>query len=204
MIFLLNEINTKITVTNEEILLYHTTSWDSIFRILRRIEPRSRDYKATDFGMYNFYTNNSFKAAYHWSKRFEQSGIIIFKLPRNFISSLDKYKELNHIDKLEEWKNIVFNCRNQSNFGDDFEADNNYQLFIKEIDSFKCISGPIFANPDTEDINQVDYIRYKTTKYNRYNQPIVTESIPYQISFKHQDVCDILRNHIELILFFQE
>ena len=112
---------------------------------------------------------------------------------------MDKYKELNHTNKLEEWKNIVFNCRNQINFGDDFEAENNYQLFINEIDSFKCISGPIFANPDTEDINQVDYI-----KYNRYNQPIITESILYQISFKHQDVCNLLRNYIELVLFFQE
>ena len=68
----------NITVTTEEILLYHVASWTSIFNILRGIEPRSRDSGATDFGLYNFYTNNSFKAAYHWSKRFEQSGIIIF------------------------------------------------------------------------------------------------------------------------------
>ena len=182
-----------INKTSEETILYHATTWNSIESILGRIDPLATNRtQATDFGKSNFYTTNSFKAAFLCSSEYEQGSILVFKIPNNLVNTFINIFELNHIDKLNAWKQLVFKCRKQIAFGVGDRAQALNRDFIDNIDKFDYISGPILSSRNIIYSIDADYIKYQNNE------------IPYQYSFKSQAACNILRSYLSLIMIFEE
>ena len=182
--------------TEDEILLYHACNYDSMDSILAWIDPTFSRQEPTDFGRNNFYTTDSFKAAFLWSSRYSRGSIIVFKIPKNLIEILveeDKKIEFNHtnIDSLNFWKQFVFQCRKVNAFGIGRNSQLSHRNYITEVDRYEFISGPILANIDISSFEEADYISY-------------SREIPYQLSFKSQRICDILHGYICLLLPFEE
>ena len=194
---LINSFNFKnaLNKKDNEILLYHACNWSRLESILGWIDPTASRQEPTDFGKNNFYTTDSFKAAFIWSSRQTQSAIIVFKIPNNLIDQfVDEDKKLlfNHLNNLIYWKELVFKCRKTLSFGTDIRSKTLHRKYIEDVDKHEFISGPILKNRNISSSIEADYIRYNNGE------------IPYQLSFKNQRICDILHSFISLLLVFEE
>lgn len=152
-----------------------------------RIRTRDRD---TDFGNENFYLTDSFKATYVWASRNTQVAISIFEIPDEYFQNPEHTLSFD-MDHIVEWKQLVFNVRNQLRSGQNLRRRlDEYENFIAELDVKNLISGPIFANPGTRLLENVEYVRY-------------LEHIPFQFSFKRTSI-NYLNQCSVLTIFFRE
>lgn len=183
---LLIKLFKDIELNDNDKIVYHGTSWQGALSIMDKVELTSRS-KCTDFGFKNFYVTDTFRTACRWTNRHTQAAIVIFVIPENYIESLDNYLNLNDITL---WKETVFKIRNPPTNGPNLSTlKKNYKLFKDQMDSKDLISGPIFANPFVNNINDVEYIKYD-------------DYIPYQYSFKETTIDDI-DNMYTITLFFK-
>lgn len=170
-------------------ILYHGTSWVGAQSIMEGIEIRPRN-KSTDFGMMNFYLGDNFTSAYVWALRKQQPAIVIFIVPNEFIEGLERKLLLNHTSTLNEWKKLVFTCRNRPTGYGSLQNRKNHDKFVKDLDSNDLVSGPMMSNVNTKTIEDVKFIEYGHG------------IIPYQYSFKESS-CELLQQYIFSTIFFK-
>lgn len=173
--------------TDNSKIMFHGTSWRSAISIMNRIRINQR-LTSTDFGLRNFYLTDNFQTSCMWALRNNYAAIVIFIIPEEFIDNLQHHLILN--EKIL-WQQTVFRIRNPPEEGDNLdELIDEYESFIREIDSNDLISGPIVRNIKARTIEDVDYIKYG-------------ELVPYQYSFKDSTV-NFLNNMIAVTLFFED
>ena len=161
--------------------LYHGASWSNTFFILNN-GVKSLG-KVSDFGKNSFYMTDTFLHAFKISKQNQQSAIVLFFIPNEFLLNLENKLE---IEDLESWKQLVFKARNPPSFSGYKPLVTEYNNFIDDLDSKSLIKGPIFANPGTESVEDVQYIG---------------GGIPKQYAFKERTYTDISSFIAGTILF---
>lgn len=170
-------------------LYFHSTNWEGGLSIMDRVRTRTRG-QASDFGLENFYLTDSFKAAHIWANRNTQSTISIFEISNEYLENLENGISFG-MDGIDEWKEFVFKVRNPPRSGRNLARRiDEYETFITDVDSKDLISGPIFANPGTRLVQNVEYVQY-------------TDGIPFQYSFKRSSV-DYLNQCLVVTIFFRE
>lgn len=179
--------STNMLDLTDKTLLFHGTSWESAFSIYDEIEIFQRQ-RATDFGMRNFYLTDTFKTACIWASRNVQSAILIFCIPNTFLDELENYSNFNERN-IEDWKQLVFKCRNPPLGRNIQTLRREYRNFIDTLDDMDCISGSILANPSAP-LDEIKYIKYGS-------------EVPYQYSFKDSTI-DILNNFLSIVIFFEQ
>jgi hypothetical protein len=163
----------------------HGTSWVHSFSILN--EGIKSIERISDFGKRNFYVTDTFLTSLKWAKRNQQSAIVLFFIPNEFLSSLKERLNFENLEELDTWKQLVFKTRNPPSFSSIHHERASiirskiidYNNFMTELDSNELINGPIFANPGTDSVENVQYIQNS----NGY--------IPQQYAFKERTYSNI-------------
>lgn len=138
--------------------------------------------------MRNFYLTDSFKTACIWACRNVQAAIVIFFIHNTFLDELENHLKFNERN-LEEWKQLVFKCRNTPSGRSIQTIRREYRNFIDTLDDMDCISGPILANPSAP-LYEIDYIKYGS-------------EVPYQYSFKDSNI-NILNDFLSTVIFLNK
>lgn len=181
---LLCKVLEKLNVSDNN-LLFHGTSWEGADSIMTQIEIRSRG-RASDFGIENFYTTDSFTAACKWANHNTQRAVVVFIMPEGYIESLEK-KIIFSTSDFDTWRDFIYAVRNPPSFNRAEKIA--YKKYVDNLDSQDLIVGPICRNPrdSVENIRWIDYNGY----------------VPLQYSFKRSTI-DALNQFIAITIFFQE
>lgn len=171
-------------------LLYHGTSWDFANKINIKVETTKRQGECSDFGSWNFYLTDNFKTAKKWSYRKKQSAVVVFVVPLDYITNLNKHLKL-WLDNFEEWKDTVFRLRYPPS-SSDYRSTIEYNKYVKKIDSNDLISSMILANP--KNARTPESLRY-------LEQDKKISDVPYQYSFKNSIVDDLDSMKLTTIYF---
>ena len=159
---------------NDNILLYHGTSWSSARSIRRKINPTIRE-KGTDFGLSNFYIGSNLNLAIKWAKRNNYPAIVVFQLNSiPFLRNLD-FNDSSYIN-YQKWKEFVYNNRTRIDFAE--EIDDNYDI----------ITGPILKTKNPQNVDDCKKI-------------IIDNTAPYQFSFKTDEAVREIQNNILLTIY---
>lgn len=181
---LLTKVLYKLGATDTN-LLFHGTSWESALSIMMQERVTQRE-RASDFGMKNFYTTDSFVTACQWADRNNQKAVVIFIPPEDFIDSLEN-KIVFSCNEMDAWKEFVFFARNPPRLYDPKRLIYNQRM--EEIDAHDLIIGPICKNP----IERIAS-RLEAVTYGRHT--------PYQFSFKESSI-ERLNECYAITIFFQ-
>lgn len=184
---ILYKILDKLNISDSN-LLFHGTSWDGALSILNGIEIIPRRF-ASDFGIKNFYTTDSFTTACKSANHNNQRAVVIFVLPENYIEALEK-KIIFSSREINSWRELIFYLRNPPSRRHRNRAIiTAYNQYLQNVDSQDVVIGPICANPQSSTAEGLEWITQDG-------------HIPLQFCFKETTIGH-LNDFIAITVFFQ-